>query len=296
MAACGAALALAACGTDTDSGGDGGNANGAGNGNNASNDAEADAVPDAEQITGEWVPQSVTIGGETHARPARIDDALVTIDPGPMAGSGGPSGVYAGCNHHGADLRIEDGRLQVGEPASTLIGCDDVTSTFEGQLMDVFTSDPRYELSPDGTLTLTSDNGDSMTLVRDDGAPQITGVRWLVESVSVGAEQTILERPEGSRNAPDLIIEPATTPEDGGDGTLFSGCNTFTADVVVRESDLRLGDGLITEMACPGSMEWEEALFGIFGSNPDYEVTGDPLTLTLTADNGDYMTLVRDAG
>jgi hypothetical protein len=40
---------------------------------------------------------------------------------------------------------------------------------FEGHLVDIFTSSPRFELSDSGdTLTLTSADGDSTVLARPD--------------------------------------------------------------------------------------------------------------------------------
>jgi heat shock protein HslJ len=147
-----AATALTACGTES------------GDGEGARTDdlgevGEVGNVADDARITGiRWVPESITVNDREMIRPAWADGAYLEI-------SGGDSGGLLGCNHVGADVEIEGDTLQVTNPVSTRMACGD----FEGHLVDIFTSSPRFELSDSGdTLTLTSGDGDSTVLARPD--------------------------------------------------------------------------------------------------------------------------------
>jgi heat shock protein HslJ len=275
------ALALSGCGTET---ADDGVASGGATGN------------DAERIPGEWIPESLTLDGHTYSLPEteRTADALVVIDPGRTADDGGRSGVYVGCNSTGTDMRIEGDTIYASPFVSTLMGCGEELNRFEQGAVAIFESDPTFELSDSGdplTLTLTRDNGDSMTLTRGEERP-ITGIRWAPESVSVEGET--MARPAGSDGAY-LEIEPASSPENGGDAEFHSGCNHLSATVVIEWRALTVSSMGATEMGCPGPMmEFEERVFGVFTDNPAFALDPSGDTLTLTTDDGDSMILMRD--
>ncbi|MEO3749638.1 META domain-containing protein [Streptomyces sp. B6B3] len=292
-------LALAGCGTDPEAGDAGGSAAGTADDANDANDQDAaadDAGDAAERVPGEWIPESLTLDGETYALPAtdRTADALVTIDPGSTEDDGGRSGVYVGCNSTGTDMSIEGDTLRVSGFVSTMMACGEDVDRFERGAVQLFESDPTFALSDGGdTLTLTADNGDTMTLTRGEERP-ITGVRWVPESVYVDGED--MARPEGSDGA-HLEIEPAATPEDGGDLDFSSGCNQLNTTAVIEWRTLTIGqDGGLTEIGCPGALrEWDDRVLGIFADDLTYALDHSGNTLTLTSADGDSMTLTRDA-
>jgi heat shock protein HslJ len=160
LAATATATALTACGTET------GDGDGDGNGARTGDLGEVGNVADDARITGiRWVPESITVNDREMTRPAWADDAYLEINPGTTPGGGGDSGGLLGCNRVGADVEIEGDTLQVTNSVSTRMACGD----FEGHLVDIFLSSPRFELSDSGdSLTLTSGDGNSTHLVRPD--------------------------------------------------------------------------------------------------------------------------------
>ncbi len=301
IAAAALPLALAGCGTDDgDAGGnsvpDVDNAGDGGNDTAGDDDTGDDIGSDPEAVPGEWVPQTLTLDGETYSLPdtERTANALVTIDPGQTDNDGGNSGVYVGCNSTGTDMSIEGDTLRSAAFVSTMMACGEEVDQFERGTVDLFESDPTFALSDSGdTLTLTADNGDTLTLTRGEERP-ITGIRWRPESIYVDGEDIV--RP-GESDTAYLEIEPAATPEDGSDAQLYSGCIQLNATVVVEPRSLTVSDSVrgASEMACSGPVtEFEEGFFGVFEDNPAYTLTPDGDSLTLTTDDGDSMTLTRD--
>ncbi|MGP3970480.1 META domain-containing protein [Streptomyces sp. 6N223] len=298
LAAAALPLALAACGTETTATTQTPVGDNADSGNADSADS---AASDAELVVGEWIPRSLTLDGQTYTLPQteRTADAQVVIDPGHTEGGGGRSGLNVGCNSAGTDISIEGDTLHATEFVSTLMACGEELGRFEQGAIEIFESDPAFELSDSGdALTLTSANGDTLELVRGEGegdeAAPIVGVRWLVEGYTVGLEQTIFQFPEEGRRAY-LEIDPPTTPEGGSDTVFDSGCNQFHGTVEVGEDSLTVIDGSTTEIGCPDHAgDTEEAIFGVFHANPAYEVSDSGDRLTLTAGNGDNVTFTRE--
>lgn len=108
----------------------------------------------------------------------------------------------------------------------------------------------------------------------------VTGVRWIVDSVTVdGAAQ---RAPEGAH----LEIE------DGrAEGSY--GCNHFTAKAAVKGDSVRFSDARATRMACEDRpMSFERALAATLANGTlTAEVKGD--TLTLGTAGGDRVRLTR---
>ncbi|MGP3949992.1 META domain-containing protein [Streptomyces sp. 7N604] len=140
--------ALAACGTETGSG----------------------KVGSAAPVTGvRWVPKNVTVDGEEYTPPSK-SGAYVEFNPGRTDDAGGRSGGSTGCNHLGADVEIEGDTIKVSDIAMTAMGCPDGLQQFEERFVEVFSGNLRAKVSEEGrTLTLSRDNGDSITL--NSGSP-----------------------------------------------------------------------------------------------------------------------------
>lgn len=60
----------------------------------------------------------------------------------------------AGCNHMGADVEVTAGRLEVGEIVGTSMGCGGALHEQEDWVSDFFASNPTWEATSDGTVTM----------------------------------------------------------------------------------------------------------------------------------------------
>lgn len=141
-----AGCALAACGTETGGNGGGGGA--------------ADA-----SLTGvRWVPQSVTVDGETREA-ATGRDPHVTFVPGETDEAGGRSGGNVGCNSFAADVTVEGDTLHVSDAVSTAMGCPGGPARFGSAFLEVFEGELTFGFSDGGeTLVLTGEDGNRITL------------------------------------------------------------------------------------------------------------------------------------
>ncbi|MGP4110090.1 META domain-containing protein [Streptomyces sp. 4N509B] len=299
-----AAVALAGCGTETaGAGGDGGGGGGAaandsGGGSSGSDGATGGGGGDGDGGSSDeetvasvrWVPQTITVDGEETPRPAWADRAFLTIEPGRAEGGGGNSGGHTGCNYHGADVTVDGDRLRVSDHVSTMMACPGRPADFERNLLDVFLSDPTFEVSEDGrTLTLTNtDTGDSMTLQRDDSAArEVVGARWVAQSVTANGEE---------KRWPAEVDDGHVTIAEDGTMEGGSGCNSFNGEVRVEGTRFHDVEFMVTEMGCPDpAMEFEGHFQAVLASEPTFELSEDGRTLTLTdIETGENMVLTRD--
>jgi heat shock protein HslJ len=153
------ALALAACGSDNDSG--------------------SDSAPTADDLAGQAFTSTDVTGYDIVAD--------TEIELGFEADS---IGARAGCNSMSGGYSISDGTLEVGAMASTMMACDDALTAQDQWLSEFLTSGP--EISLDGeTLTLT---GSDTTITLEGVQPTpLEGTTWVVsgtvanEGISVGA-------------------------------------------------------------------------------------------------------------
>jgi heat shock protein HslJ len=153
------ALALAACGSDNDSG--------------------SGSAPTADDLAGQAFTSTDVTGYDIVAD--------TEIELGFEADS---IGARAGCNSMSGGYSISDGTLEVGAMASTMMACDDALTAQDQWLSEFLTSGP--EISLDGeTLTLT---GSDTTITLEGVQPTpLEGTTWVVsgtvanEGISVGA-------------------------------------------------------------------------------------------------------------
>lgn len=121
-------------------------------------------------------------------------------------------------------------------------------------------------------------SGDRGDTVQSD--VPVTGVRWTVDSVTVGGEKT--EAPVGSR----LEIDPK------GKATADFGCNRISADARVEGDRITLGRTVSTQMACEEDVEtFEKTATRALNGGLTAKVSGEKLTLT--AENGDAIALTE---
>jgi heat shock protein HslJ len=181
----------------------------------------------------------------------------------------GNVGATAGCNTMMGGFTIEDGALQVGELAQTLMACGDDLQQQDEWVAALLTSGPALALSGD-VLTLT---GDDVTLTLEGasveaGEPTIDGTAWTITS---------LETPDGTLEAP----EGASLTIAEGRMNVVTGCNTGFGDVTVGDGTITVGPVATTRIACePELMEWETALLSFLDGELGFELADDALTLT----------------
>ncbi|MGW0758020.1 META domain-containing protein [Streptomyces sp. NPDC002814] len=272
---------LAACGTESGSG------NGAVGG-------EGDTTKNISTIADtSWLPQSVTVDGKKYDLPKgdafELEDAHITFKPGaaePDVG-GGESGGTVGCNHFGADVDIEGDTVKVSDLAMTLIGCEGAVGEFEEKFVGVFEGNLKAAVQErDGTktLTLTSGNGDRITLREGAAqtAPALQGTRWTIDTLLSGKsdDSTAVSLPEEAKAHLTLTKNNTVT------GSL--GCNTFNAKATVKDGTIEIGPLATTRMVCSGPvMKTERELTEILSGKVSY--LQKHKSLTITADSGEGL-------
>lgn len=109
------------------------------------------------------------------------------------------------------------------------------------------------------------------------GSP-VTGVRWDVDSVTVGGKRTAA--------LPGAHVEIDSKGRASGS----YGCNHFTADARIDGGTITVGTGTSTAMACQkDAQHFEAAMSGVLSGELSAAVANK--TLTLTAKNGDSLAL-----
>ncbi len=124
----------------------------------------------------------------------------------------------AGCNTLSAAYTIDEGSLTLdGQPASTMMGCDDDLMTQDGWLASFLADGPEAELDGD-TLTLTG--GDvTMTMLDEtvaDPAKPLIGTAWTLDTIIDG---------DTASSVPAAVDPPTLMISDAGEATMFAGCN-----------------------------------------------------------------------
>lgn len=275
-----ALLTLAACGTEPGSG--------AGSGDGSGTVRTAPPITDVR-----WNVDSLTVDGRKTAAPA---SAHVEIDTrGRVTGN-------LGCNHFTADARVDGDTVTVGPGTTTEMGCEKDLQQFEKAMARAFSGTLEAAVadshgngddesgdagSTNRTLTLTTRNGDFITLTSEPPAP-LTGTAWKVTGLISGSVATSL--PAGARDKGRI-----TFAKDGSvEGSL--GCNSFHGRATVSGSTITFGPLASTRKMCQGpEMELERAMLGVLDGRTQYKI--DHRVLTLTAKNGKGLSAsAPDAG
>jgi heat shock protein HslJ len=125
----------------------------------------------------------------------------------------------------------------------------------------------------------------------DSDAP-VTGVRWVPESVTVDGKAYDLPPGTGSY----VEFKPGRKEGAGGDSGGRMGCNHFGVDVAVEGDTIKISDMVSTAMGCgmKGVQEFEARWSQVFTGDLTAKVSDNGKTLTLTADDGDRVTLATE--
>ncbi|MEU0392336.1 META domain-containing protein [Streptomyces sp. NPDC006208] len=248
-----ALFALAACGTQTDSG------DGSGSG----------TVTTDLPVTGvHWSVESVTVDGRKTAAPA---GAHVEITD-----KGRAQGNY-GCNHFGADVKIDGDTITVGPAEMTEMSCGKKIQSFEEALSAALSGKLEAKLA-DGGLTLTTEKGDAIALTEEKPAA-LVGTKWSVTSLLSG--DTARSLPAGTENKAHL-----TFAKDGTVGGSL-GCNRFSSTAEISGDTITFGKIAATRKLCPGpEMTVERELMEVLSGKVTYDLSHRSLSLTAADGKG----------
>jgi heat shock protein HslJ len=225
-----------------------------------------DDSTDAAEVTAEQLNDRTFVSTDVTGQ-TLVEGTVVTL-----VFEGGNVGATAGCNTMSGSYTVEDGVLQVGELAQTLMACTDELQPQDEWVAALLTSGPAIALAGD-TLTLT---GEDVTLTMSGEAASgteesIDGTAWTITS---------LDGPEGALTAP----EGATVTIAEGTINVVTGCNTAFGEITVAEDTITVGPLASTRIACePELMAWETALLQFL----DGELTVDASDAQVVLTKGD---------
>ncbi|MFF1355914.1 META domain-containing protein [Streptomyces sp. NPDC058297] len=249
-------------------------------------------------VTGvRWNVESVTVDGTTTQAPGSTYVEFPSADR--ARGNNG-------CNSFDAEAEIDGDTIRIGKATVTMSMCmDKKDRDFEKTFGRAIGGSNKARTDGDH-LTLTTDDGDTIALVKERPAP-LTGTEWTVTSLLSDDVATSLPKEVAGRAKLTFDREgkdgtdgrggtdgrdsrdgtDGRDSRDGTDGTVTGdlGCNRFRAKAEFRDGHLTLGRPVTTRMLCQGPrMDTERALLKLFAQKLSYEVQGR--TLRLTAPDG----------
>jgi heat shock protein HslJ len=214
-----------------------------------------------------FLSTSVTENGQPRALVTGTRISLNFVEDGHRIGA------QAGCNSMGGQASFEDGRLLVGDLATTEMGCDPPRHAQDEWLAGFLTSRPQWSL--DGP-TLALDNGTTRVVLDDrevaDPDRPLRGTKWVVDTIIEGESASSV--PAGAEAY--MVF---------GDDNHFSGnagCNGMGGDSVIHEgtSTITFSGVLTTKMACQEDrMRLERAVLATLDGDVAYQVDADVLRL-----------------
>jgi heat shock protein HslJ len=209
-------------------------------------------------VTGvHWAVDDVTVDGKTSAAPGNA--FLRIADGGKVDGN-------LGCNHFGAEAVFDDGHVTFTTMSATEMACDDVPPAAEVTLARTLSDGSLSTRLGGDSLTLTTKDGDRVTLTRKPDAP-LYGTKWTITTPGTGGKAHL------------------TFDKKSGLVTGSLGCNRVKAEATVRDGSITLGSASTTRMMCDTSlMQTERTLLGLFDGTVKYRL--DHRNLTLTSENG----------
>ena len=239
------ALALAACGSDDDS--------------PAANDSlpGVGSAPTADDLTDRAFESTAVTGHEL------VADSTIEL-----AFTADTVAARAGCNSMNGGYTITDGNLEVGDMASTMMGCPEDLMAQDTWLSEFLSSGPAIAL--DGTtLTLTGDDA-SITLAEVEDAP-LVGTTWNVTGTVAN---------EAVSSVPEEAVASITIVDDGT-VAVETGCNSGSGTVEVTDTTLTFGQIAVSMRACTDEAvnQLEASVLIALQGEVTYEINGDSLSI-----------------
>lgn len=183
-------------------------------------------------------------------------------------------GASAGCNSMGGTAAITDGRLVVGDLATTEMGCDEARHAQDEWLGRFLTGRPTITLTgPD--MVLTGDGTELRLSDREVADPDrsLRGTRWVVDGLVSG--DSVSSVPEGV----EAFLVFSETEQDSFGGN--TGCNAMGGKAVVDETSIAFSEVITTKMFCEGERgHVEQVVTEVLDGDVAYGIEADRLTLT----------------
>lgn len=178
----------------------------------------------------------------------------------------------AGCNIFSGPVRVERGRLVVGDLSSTDMACTPELGAQDEWLAGVLAADPAYALR--GPRLRLAVGATVIRLVdRTVAEPDrpLEGPSWRLEGIVDG--DAVSSVPAGTGAT--LVF---------GDGQVhvrIDDCNQGSGDIVIDAATITVGPLRMTERACaPDPAAVEAAVTGVLAGRVSYAIDADLLTLT----------------
>ncbi|HYT38362.1 MAG TPA: META domain-containing protein [Acidimicrobiia bacterium] len=223
---------------------------------------------------------STSVTEDGRPRPL-VDGTRITFT---FSSAGEPRlGAQAGCNQMGGAASFEDGRLVVGDLATTEMGCDPPRHSQDDWMGRFLTSRPQWTMAGS---TLTLDNGTTRVTLDDkktaDPDRPLRGTKWVVDTVVDGESASSV--PAGAEA--DVVF---------GDDDRFTGstgCNAMGGKSAVHDhtSTITFSEVITTKMACDDDrMRLERAVLATLAGDVTYRI--DAATLGLGGPKGHGLRL-----
>jgi heat shock protein HslJ len=176
----------------------------------------------------------------------------------------------AGCNSMQGSVRVDGGRIEVSDLASTGMGCEQQVMEQDAWLSRILSSKPSWKLDRD-TLTISSPTTEIVLKDRKVVEPDLPlqGPKWTVDTIIDGEVAS-------------------STPANASAWLMFdkdavqvsAGCNSGSGTYSVSGNTLRINDVATTRMACePDVMSLENAVLAVLRGDLTYSIDADMLTL-----------------
>ena len=182
----------------------------------------------------------------------------------------------SGCNSYNTSYTVADNNISISEQiAATMMMCPEPVMQQETAYLAGLTAATTYEISDD-TLTLVDASGNPVAVFSVQQSASLTGVEWVVTGYNNGKEAVV------------SVLNGTTITAVFNEDDTVSGnasCNTYNAPYELDGSNITIGVGMTTMMACPeaGIMEQETAYLAAITTAATYSIQGDTLELR-TAD------------
>ena len=179
----------------------------------------------------------------------------------------GQLGANAGCNSMSGAYTLKDGKLSIGQMATTEMGCQADLMAQDQWLAKLL---PGAAVSLDGT-TLKVTNGDvSITLVdRQTTNLSLEATTWTVNGLISG--DAVSSIPQGVT---------ATLVFTAGKVSVNSGCNTGSGTAVIKDGNITFGPISLTKKACgAGAAAVEKQVTSVLTGTQPFKIDGSSLTI-----------------
>ena len=192
----------------------------------------------------------------------------------------------AGINRYRADYRLDDGNLELGPAATTLMAGDPAGMRAEHDFLQLLGAIDGFAIA-DGELVLQDRGGNPILWFR--AAPEVDlGIvgAWSVRGVRIG------DGVVSNASDPDRVMTFTAEGQVSGQ----AGVNSFGGSARVDGDRITIGPLRTTRMAgSPEAMDAEAAFLGALEEVVAVRLDGDDLSL-LDADGGTQVQLVRQRG